>query len=207
MAKLQEVAGLISESLRMEPADVQTHISGLQGAGRLPKSGDIFEDEAADIICACRCTEPGNATGAYHLPLVGGEWSGRFTTPEDLGLSHDAAILGNVLASFIEGTLRRRVGYVRTVTVSGRGNALRACADLEPSSLRLWFGYDLLPYPISTPKSMGLHVSHSVEGSVLEALADALGIGEPTAEESARLKFLSYAQTANTPPNAAHTLH
>ena len=59
----------------------------------------------------------------------------------------------------------------------------------------------------AVPRSMGLHVSHSVEGSVLEALADALGVGEPTAEELERLKFLSYARTANTPPRLAGTFH
>ena len=207
MAKLQEIAGLISESLRMNPEDVQAHIAGLQGAGRLPKSGDVYEDEAADILCACLCTEPGNATAAYHLPVVGSERSGRFTTPEDLGLSHDAVIFGNVLASFIKGTLHSRFGHVRSLTVSGCGDTLAACIALAPSGRRLWFGYDLLPNLRGTPNIPGLHVSHAANGSIVETLADALGVDELTAEESARLNFLSYARTANTPPNAAHTLH
>jgi len=157
MAKIQEVAGLISETLQLDPMFVQNHVDGLTEAGCI-EGGQIEAAETAQLLCACLSTDKRNATGPFNLHFVGAATSDTSLPWIEVGSEYFEYLngvfpdFGSAVASLIgmsaEGTVPPDV--TETIHVSGSGNRLRAFMTIkatiggQPNSLTVWFGYDPL---------------------------------------------------------------
>lgn len=187
MAKIQEIAAVIGESLRLPPAVIQSHVNGLREAERISTEDDDGI-ASADILAACLCTDPDNATGAFHLPFIGGyayDASSRQIAIEpgtsNFQMIQDMApTLGDGLAYLIRDISAGGIppDCVNHISVSGAGSRLRASLGMRST----YFGGDVTAYFGNLPLWDHLRVmaaypgyierSALVGGQVLSALGD-----------------------------------
>lgn len=204
MAKIQEVAGVIGEALRLRPEIVQAHLEGLRVAQRIT-SDDIGPVEAADLLAACICTDPVNATGAYHLPFVGAECSGNYVEPSSPEMDAYRCNAGQALAMFLD-PKELHFGCASDITISGEGTLLRAAITAtspEVGRVRLWFGYDALPFLIGAKLGIGVFQSRTIGSAVVHRVGQ---LFSKYAMPDSR-PFLNAALRSNTPAKLVGSVH
>lgn len=204
MAKIQEVAEVIQTAFGLPAEIVQGHMQGLRAAQRIT-SDDADPRAAADLLTACLCTDPTNATAAYHLPFIGAECSGTPIDHHSADLDAYRANTGQTLASFLSPN-DLHYGCASEFTVAGRGESLRAtftAVSPELGRVRLWYGYSPVPQISAASMSLGLFESRSIGGAALRRvgrLFSASGGAHPAQ------RFLAAAFAANT-PSERMTIH
>lgn len=156
MVKLPELTGFLADALDIDPLMVERHSLGLQAAGRLA-SALISATTAADFLSACLCTDPLNATGAYHLPFAGGfTVDGNNAFHDDIGPGHASYEMlnlnfGEQLARVTEYRVDKSwpADSVASVSLSGRGQDLMALITFDGrahgSAGNLWCMYGYRP--------------------------------------------------------------
>ncbi len=137
MAKIQEVAGLISETLGVRPLDVQRHVRGLTESGWLA-DGPATSDDAAALLCAVLSTDPVTATAPHDLPFVGAaffehDYLIEAGSPEFNTINTAFPDLGSVVSCFIDmfGSDATATDRLKYVVIAGHGKRLRALVQFD----------------------------------------------------------------------------
>lgn len=184
MAKLFEVAGLITDTVGIDPRVVRHHLKGLEQAGRI--DGPVTATTCADVLCACLSTDPANATGPFHLPLSGGSTFTEHMEPVGM-IDHTVPFFdeldrpfGTFLAEMIESRAQRTFAdwSVDNLMFSGAGDELSAAITLigpigpdQQGKVWLTYGYKLLPRLLAMPLyGPRLKVMNVVGGHIVEQL-------------------------------------
>jgi len=177
MPKIQEVAALVAETLRIDPMKVDSHVRGLRAAGRL-EGNRAGPYECADIIACCLSSDLTDATGPYHLPNVG---SYSAQTSKVIESDHPqyqlaACEFGEALATIIGSDASSAFAIPDRICVLGRGLTLRAIIwvndqRVPDGNVTHVFGYR----PVNDLFSIGpiyahLESSNSAGGLIIEML-------------------------------------
>jgi hypothetical protein len=205
LAKIQEIVGVITQTLDLRREVVQGHLEGLRAAQRIV-CDDAGPVEAADLLAACLCTDPSNATAAYHLPFVGAECSGSLLDPRSADLEAYRCNVGQALAMFLD-SREIHFGCASEIAVSGQGASLRAsitAVSPELGRAQLWFGYQPASHLMNAIPRYGVFHTRSIGSAIVQRLGSLLCKGALRDDR----RFVDAALRANTPAGVSEiTVH
>jgi hypothetical protein len=204
-ASLQVVAGTIADTLRIEPVVVDNYIRGLRAAERITGTR-VGPFECADILCCLLSTDPTNATAPYHLPLSGIVTGVSLIDAQAPEFDAFNMCFGEMLAALISGDqLAARASGISVRGAAGRLGASMVLdvAGNDLTSLRLFYGYHLVPDHLACGPVPALETSRLLSGTIVDDLRAML---MPPGQRAHRLA-LRQEMIANTPPDIRSTIH